>query len=204
MRINFMLSKVSTKHRMSVIDIGCGVDGRSFEDYIPANWHVTGVDIQPEECIHHTFQNFCYIRQDARDLSRFGDNEYDLAVSIGMLEHVVEKDAFRGIVSEIRRVAKQYIICVPYKYCWIEPHYGVPFFPILPDSAKAFLVKALNLSGHRDVLREEPDYILKNYQWLSNAEYRQHFPEATVYLTPTLETIAIIKKSRLPDLPQSV
>jgi hypothetical protein len=110
-----------------------------------------------------------------------------------MLEHITEEVAFKSIVSEIRRVAKQYIVIVPYKYCWIEPHYGVPFFPLFHYSVKLALVKALNLSNQRDIVRRDPDYINKNYRWLSNAEYRAEFPDSKIYLSPTLETIAIIR-----------
>lgn len=196
-RVDFMLSKVATVNKMKVIDVGCGSDGRSFDDYVPADWEITGVDIISAHKVRHQHPRFSYLQQDAQDLSRFKDYEFDLAVSIGMLEHVTEEPAFRRIVSEIRRVAKQYIVVVPYKYCWIEPHYGVPFFPLFPYSIKLSLVKTFNLSNQRDVIRQDPEYINKNYKWLSNAEYRVEFPDSTIYLSPTLETIAITRKCQL-------
>lgn len=192
-RIDFALSKVFTKNDMNVIDIGCGIDGRSFDDYVPADWKITGIDILYEQ-LKHEHQNFRYIRQDAQDLTRFRTNEFDLAVSIGMLEHITDDLVFKCIVSEIKRVARQYIVVVPYKYCWVEPHYGVPFFPLFPYSMKLALIKILNLSNHRDTVKKDPQYINKNYRWLSNAEYRVVFPDSTIYLLPTLEMIAIIRK----------
>jgi hypothetical protein len=39
-RIAQALSKITIKKNMKVIDIGCGIDGRSFEDYIPQNWKI--------------------------------------------------------------------------------------------------------------------------------------------------------------------
>jgi len=194
-RVDFMLSKVVVANNMKVIDIGCGVDSRSFDAYVPENWEITGVDILPSERVHHQHPSFSYIQQDAQDLSRFTDHEFDLAVSIGMLEHITDEPVFKRIVSELRRVAKQYIVVVPYKYCWVEPHYGVPFFPLLPYSMKLAVVKALNLSNQREVVTRDPDYINKNYRWLSNAEYRMEFPDSTIHLLPTLETIAITRTS---------
>jgi ubiquinone/menaquinone biosynthesis C-methylase UbiE len=126
-RVDFLLSKVVVASNMKVIDIGCGPNGRSFEDFVPEDWDITGVDIKPIEQVHHKHQRFSYIQQDGQELSRFRDHEFDLAVCIGMLEHITEEPVFKRIVSEIRRVAKQYIVVVPYKYCWVEPHYGVPF-----------------------------------------------------------------------------
>ena len=194
-RVKFILSKIVTKDEMKVIDIGCGVDGRSFDDYVPSDWQIIGVDIHPAEQVKHKHPNFTFLCQDAQNLSQFKDKEFDLAVSIGMLEHITEEITFSNIVSEIRRVAKQYIVVVPYKYCWIEPHYGVPFFPLLPYSFKVALVKALNLSNHREAVKNDREYINKNYRWLSNKEYAAIFPDSKIYLLPTLETIAITKAS---------
>jgi len=196
-RVRFVLSKVNSRPGMKIIDIGCGIDGRTFEDHIPRDWAVTGVDILPPERIRHTHPCFCYLLQDARNLSRFGDGEFDLAVSIGMLEHITGERESGRIVSEIRRVARQHIVIVPYRYCWIEPHYGVPFFPLLPYPAKVALVKSLNLCGHRELLARDPQYIHREFVWKSNAEYRRIFPDARIYLLPTLETIAIIRKAQL-------
>lgn len=195
-RVDFVLSKVRVASNMKIIDIGCGVDGRSFEDYVSEDWEITGVDILPVERVHHKHPKFSYLHQDARDLSRFRDHEFDLAVSLGMLEHITEEPSFKRIVSEIRRVAKQYIVVVPYKYCWIEPHYGVPFFPLFPYSMKVAVVKAFNLSNNREVVTRDPEYINKNFRWLSNAQYKQEFPDSTIYVLPTLEAIAITRKSK--------
>ena len=46
-RVDFMLSKVVVANNMKVIDIGCGIDSRSFDAYVPENWEITGVDIFP-------------------------------------------------------------------------------------------------------------------------------------------------------------
>lgn len=194
-RVDFMLSKVVTKDDMKVIDIGCGFDGRSFDDYVDRRWQITGVDIIPAERVRHNHPGFTYLQQDAQDLSRFKDGEFDLAVSVGMMEHITDEKVFRRIVAELRRVAKQYIVVVPYRYCWIEPHYGVPFFPIFPYSLKLAVVKALNLSNHREAVKEDPEFINKNFRWLSNAQYKLEFPDSRIHLLPTLEMIAITRRS---------
>lgn len=193
-RVDFMLSKIVVTDDMKVLDIGCGVDGRSFEDYLPDGWRVTGVDILPCEQVHHEYSGFSYLQQDARDLSCFRDGEFDLAVSIGMMEHITDELVFRQIVSEMMRVAKQYIVVVPYRYAWIEPHYGVPFFPVFPYSMKLAIVKLFNLSNHRKVVREDPEYINRNFRWLSNSQYKAEFPDSNIYLLPTLEMIAITRR----------
>jgi hypothetical protein len=193
-RISQALSKITIKPEMKVIDIGCGIDGRSFENYIPQNWKIIGVDLQDPEKIKHTYPNFQYIQQNAQDLSQFADNSFDLAVSIGLLEHVIEEEAFNATVAEIRRVAKQHIVMVPAKVGWIEPHYGFPFFPLFSDSVQEALVKIFNLSNMRESVKHNPGIIKKGIIWRSNKEYQNAFPESKIHLTQTLEQIMIIKK----------
>jgi hypothetical protein len=196
-RIIHALSKVTTKPSMKIIDIGCGIDGRSFENFIPPNFQVIGIDLKDPQKINHTYPDFQYIQQDAQDLSQFADKQFDLAVSIGLLEHVIEKEAFKKTALEIRRVAKQYIVMVPAKYCSIEPHYGLPFFPLFPYSIQVLLVKAFNLSNARENVKRDPQFIKKGIIWRSNKEYQKAFPESKIYITSTLEQIVIIKKDEI-------
>ncbi len=80
-RFEFMLKKIATKPGLKIIDIGCGVDGRSFDDFLdPYGYSVTGVDILPEERVKHIYRKFRYVFQDASDLHRYKDCEFDLAV----------------------------------------------------------------------------------------------------------------------------
>ena len=116
-----------------------------------------------------------------------------MAISIGMLEHITEIKMFKKVVNNIRRVARQHIVIVPRKFALVEPHYGVPFFPIFPQRLKLFLIKLLNLSNHRQAVSEDPEYVNKHFMWLSNAEYKSYFPDSEIYVAPTLDTIAIVR-----------
>lgn len=192
-RIKQALSKIAVKDDLSVLDIGCGIDGRSFQDFIPKSWSVTGVDQHDDAEIFQTHPNFKYVQGDAADLSEFKDLEFDLAISIGMLEHITEMEMFEKVVKNIRRVARQHIVIVPWKFALIEPHYGVPFFPIFPYRLKLFIIKLLNLSNHRQAVLDDPEYVNKHFMWLSNSEYKRYFPDSKICVAPTLDTIAIIK-----------
>jgi len=178
---------------MRVLDVGCGPDGRSFSDYAPAHWDITGIDILPPDSVRHSHPRFSYIRQTAADLSRFGDQSFDLVVCVGMLEHITDEATFQQIARELQRVAKQYLVVVPYRYCWIEPHYGFPFFPLLPYRLQVQLIKALNLNNLRLEVTKDYDYVAKHYRWLSSAEYERTFVGARAHLVPTREMIAIAR-----------
>jgi len=192
-RVSFLLSKVDTKSRMKILDLGCGPDGRSFEDFAPADWQIVGVDVMAPEEIHIEHPGFTYVRQDAGDLSRFQDLEFDLLVSFGMLEHIIDEAKYRQVVSEIIRVAQQYIIVIPNKYALIEPHYGFPFFALFPHPIQAALVKIFNLSDARRDLKKDPDFIRKRCVWRSHAQCRKDFPGSRIYTLHTLDSIAIVK-----------
>jgi hypothetical protein len=182
---------------MRVVDLGCGRTGRSTTDFAPGSWRIVGVDLFPPERVVHRHPGFSYVQGNVRDLSAFRDGEFDLAISIGLLEHVTDPAAFASAAREIQRVAVEYAIVVPYRYAWIEPHYLVPFFPVLPRHLQNWLIRTFNLHGHRARVRDDPDFLDRRTRWRSNAEYRGAFPGSRTRLTPTLETVVIAKSGPL-------
>ena len=180
---------------MRVIDLGCGGEGRSTTALAPHTWEIVGVDRLPAAAVAHGHPRFTYKRGDATDLSAFGDGTFDLAISVGLLEHLTGSAAFAAAASEIQRVARQYALVVPSRYAWIEPHYFVPFFPILPRRVQNAVVRLFNLHGHAARVRADPTFIEGHVRWRSSAEYRAAFPGSRTLLTPTKETIAIVRSS---------
>jgi ubiquinone/menaquinone biosynthesis C-methylase UbiE len=184
---NFDISK-----NISIIDIGCGINGRSFSDYVPSNFNIVGVDIIDNSQIMHNHLNFKYYKMDAAYLSIFTDKQFDMAVSIGMMEHICDNNKLLNIAKEIRRVAKKYVVIVPYRYAWIEPHFKFPFFSILPSYLQLLTTRLFNLHNLGNAVRRNSNYIVENYQWLTAKEWLKIFPGAHIKLMGTLETIAII------------
>jgi hypothetical protein len=54
------------------------------------------------------------------------DQEYDIAFSNSVIEHVGDWERQAAFASEIRRVGKNLWIQTPAKECPIEPHYLAP------------------------------------------------------------------------------
>ena len=78
-------------------------------------------------------------------MSHFKDKEFDVAISIGMLEHIGDQKRRNKICAEIQRVSKKYAIMVPHKYAFIEPHFKFPFFGCLNRIIQYRLVRLFNL-----------------------------------------------------------
>ncbi len=192
-RVDFVLSRVQICPGMSILDIGCGPNGRSFEDHIPNDYKVTGIDILDNEEVLTKHPNFAYFKQNARDLSRFKDNQFDLAVSFGMMEHVCDIGVLQLIADEIGRVSQQWVIVVPWKFAVIEPHFKFPFFQLFPYAIQVTLTKYLNLHDLRQAVSQNKDHIKNNYQWFTNKKWTNIFHADDCYICPTLDTIAIIK-----------
>lgn len=196
-RARFLLSRVRQRPGMSVLDVGCGTDGNSLESELPSDYTITGIDLLDPKEVHISHPRFQYLQQDARDLSRFGDKRFDLAVSVGMMEHICNRTVLEQIAREIDRVSQQYVIVVPWKYAWLEPHFKLPFFQLLPYSLQRELTKLFNLQNYAAFVKADPDqfahHFQQQYQWLSNSEWRQIFKGSHVHLNPTLESISIVK-----------
>lgn len=191
-RFRFLMRQVRTWDDMRVIDLGCGRTGRSTTDFAPAGWRIVGVDRLAPAQVRHRHPGFRFVPGSVRDLSAFGDGEFDLAIAVGLLEHVTDPADLASAAREIRRVARQYVLVVPNRYAWIEPHYSVPLFGVLPRHLQNGLIRAFDLHGHRDAVRRDPAFLAGRTRWRPTREYLALFPGARARLTPTLETVAIV------------
>lgn len=192
-RAEFVLSKVNVFHGMSILDVGCGPNGRSFEDFIPKDYRITGIDLLDEKEVRTSHPKFKYLKKNAQDLSVFSDDAFDLTVSFGMMEHICDHAVLNKMYLEIDRVSKQWVIVVPWRYAFVEPHFKFPFFSLIPYPFKVFLTKTLNLHNLKKAVEFNYNYIQNNYQWLTNSQWLCIFKKAKCYVTPHLDTIAIVK-----------
>lgn len=193
-RLRFMMSKVNTWPGMSILDVGCGPDGRSFENHVSEEYVITGIDLKEPSEVKIQHPHFTYYKMDAKDLSVFGTKTFDLAISIGMMEHVCERESLQHMANEIERVAKQWLIVVPWQYCPVESHFKFPFFQLLPEKMQVSLTRLFNLHNLRTAIKDNPSYIRENYQWLSRKQWKKIFKADRAYILPSLDAVVIAKK----------
>lgn len=74
----------------------------------------------------------------------FQDNEFDIAWSNAVLEHVGNKKQQIIFLKEIKRVSKVAFITTPNKYFPIEVHTRIPFLHWLPKKIFDFILTLLN------------------------------------------------------------
>lgn len=83
---------------------------------------------------------------DARRLP-YPDGAFDICFSNSVIEHVGDRADQARMVAELMRVGTAVLIQTPNKWFPLEPHFlGVPYFQLLPLSARAALLWSLPLA----------------------------------------------------------
>jgi len=142
------------------VDIGCGAGGLAASE---TGLDVTGVDRPPPA--HYPGARF--VQADATQLP-FGDDEFDIAYSNSVVEHLPPA-ARAAYASELRRVAGRWFVQTPNRGFPIEPHSLLPFVHWLPRRLGR-AVWRLGVSGDP---YDEVDL-------LGARELRQLFPDAVI------------------------
>jgi membrane-associated PAP2 superfamily phosphatase len=89
---------------------------------------------------------------------------------------------------------------VPWKYSIIEPHFKFPFFQLLPYYLQVLLIKALNLHNCKKQVQQNYSYVKQHYQWLTKSKWLDIYEGGNCFITPHMDTIAIVKKDINHDL----
>ncbi len=127
------------------------------------------------------YEHFKSVAGDATNLSQFTENEFDIAFSNSVIEHLHTWENQIKMASEICRVGKKHFVQTPNKYFIIEPHYLLPFFQFLPKNLQYIILTKTPLSRmhrwHHDLARRYVDEILL----ISKDQMKKLFPQSKLW-----------------------
>lgn len=103
----------------------------------------------------------------------FGDKSFNVVISTAVIEHVGDWQKQKKFANEIRRVGKKYFVTTPNKWFWIDPHYRLPFFHLLPIDLRRWLVENFSVGG-----KPKGEWI--DIYPLDEGQMKELFPEAEI------------------------
>jgi hypothetical protein len=138
------------------------------------------VILNPEP-VKTTYNNIIYTEGDARDLSRFKDNEFDIVFSNSAIEHVGDFEDQKKMAREVRRTGKKHFVQTPNYFFPLEPHFLFPFFQFFPQKLQIFLLMSFPLGWfNKCKTRGEALDILSSIRLLKKNELALLFPESSI------------------------
>jgi hypothetical protein len=152
-------------------------------------WNSCGVP--PDEKLEITIVNlegkvqpgsdFAVRAGNACNLESIGDNEFDVAFSNSVIEHVGDIEDQGAMAREVLRVAPLYYVQTPNYYFPIEPHFLFPAFQWLPISVRVFLIRHFQLGymkkKHTPEMAKET---IAHTQLLSRRQLTHLFPNGHI------------------------
>ena len=123
-----------SKTKCKIIDIGGTFGFWSTWSHL-INWNqvsITCVNLNPGHMAEGE-SRATMIQGNACNLDQIADNQYDIAFSNSVIEHVGMWSDMKEMATEVRRVARRYLVQTPYYWFPIEPHARTPLLHWLPE-----------------------------------------------------------------------
>lgn len=142
------------------------------------NFEITVINLLKEEEANCT--NIRSRICDARFMNEFKNNEFDIAFSNSVIEHVGSYKDQKLMANEIQRVGKNFFIQTPNLYFPIEPHVFFPFFQFFPMKVKLIMIRNFKLGFSKNTEIKEAEDVIKSLRLLKKSELKKLFPDAKI------------------------
>lgn len=164
---------------LRVLDVGGEMSFWAVLDYASlGDIAVTLVNCFPQNDLP---KGFSAVVGDARDLSMYTSEDFDLVISNSVIGHVGGLADQARMAGEIRRVGRRYFVQTPNKYFPIDWRTLLPFFHFLPVSSQAWLLHRFPIASFgRFQNRADARAWTESVRNLSRKEVRELFPDATL------------------------
>jgi Methyltransferase domain len=138
---------------MSIVDVGVadsafGVGGGAASTYnfleamYPWPRRITAVGLGELPNFQRAFPEVTCVRADGRDLP-FEDEEFDIAFSNAVIEHVGDEQAQREFATELCRVARRVFVTTPNRWFPLDVHTFLPAVHWLPEQPRNRILRGL-------------------------------------------------------------
>jgi hypothetical protein len=133
---------------VGVADSGFGEGGGSASTYnfleamYPWPQRITAVGLGDLPNFQRAFPDVTCVRADGRDLP-FADDEFDIAFSNAVVEHVGGENAQRAFIVELCRVARRVFVTTPNRWFPVDVHTLLPLVHWLPDGSRNATLRRL-------------------------------------------------------------
>lgn len=134
---------------VGVVDTGFGEGGGAsgthnfLEAMYPWPRRITAVSLGELPNFQRAFPDVTCVRADGRDLP-FAEDEFDIAFSNAVVEHVGDEDAQRAFVAELCRVGRRVFVATPNRWFPIDVHTLLPVVHWLPHDARNAILRRLH------------------------------------------------------------
>jgi ubiquinone/menaquinone biosynthesis C-methylase UbiE len=141
---------IKFKNKNNYIDIGCGsgintaVFGNEFNQVFCSDFCRTDLIACREFMMRK--DNVYYIAADAQSLP-FKNGRFDLVTGFSLIEHVPEQEKMLNEAFRILKKNGQLILQFPNKYFFMELHTGIPFYWMVPDFMKPWILTKISYDG---------------------------------------------------------
>jgi hypothetical protein len=165
------MQEFAPSRQTTVIDVGVTpdetlVDSNAFEQFYPYKDRITATSFEDATSLAKAYPGLRFVQTSGKDLP-FDDGEFDLAFSSAVLEHVGDREAQRGFIREVMRVADGFFIAVPNRWFPLELHTFLPVVHWLPKKWHRAILRRV---GRRFWAEEE------NLNLVGAGEMRSLFP----------------------------
>jgi SAM-dependent methyltransferase len=121
----------------SIIDVGVtpdqsAADSNFFEKWYPHPARITATSIEDASHLAALHPGLTFV-QTSGDGLPFDDDQFDIAFSTAVIEHVGDRERQRQFLAELLRVSKRFFITTPNRWYPVELHTYVPFLHWLPQ-----------------------------------------------------------------------
>ncbi len=133
--------------------------------------NLPGIADQEHESVH----DISYIEGDACSLTLIEDNEFEIAFSNSVIEHVGDNEKVKMFADEVQRIGEKIWIQTPSKYFPLECHTGMPFWWYYPPKLKQLLLERWN--------KKLPKWteMVKGTTYITKSQLTQLFPGSQMH-----------------------